>query len=282
MRQFLNIINDVLTSGEQVGDRTGVGTVQVTGEFFRHDMRTGFPLLTTKKMAVRTCLTELEFFIKGIHDKRWLKERNCHIWDEWCSPAIVPYARDADTKSRMAEECELGPVYGSQWRNWGGTGRDQLASVLDTLKTDPLSRRMIVSSWNVVDIPAMALPPCHVMFQFISDGKFLDLIWYQRSADVCLGVPFNIASYGMLLTLAAAQLRMTPRWLCASFGCCHVYMNHLAGAKEWAERQPGPLPSVKVVGADSTGWTLFDWDSRTDWSLDGYDPLPAIKFPVAV
>lgn len=282
MRQFLNILNDVLSSGEPMDDRTGVGTVQVTGEFFRHDMRTGFPLLTTKKIAVKACFTELEFFIKGLHDKRWLQERNCHIWDGWCNPSVVPYSRDTDTKAKMAAEWDLGPVYGSQWRNWGGTGHDQLRGVLDTLKTNPESRRLVVSSWNVTDIPIMALPPCHVMFQFISDGNFLDLMWYQRSADVCLGVPFNIASYGMLLTLAAAQLGMIPRWLCASFGCCHVYRNHIDGAKAWASRVPGKLPSVRILGNDSPGWTLFDWDSRKDWAIDGYNPLPAIKFPVAV
>ncbi|MBT7888928.1 MAG: thymidylate synthase, partial [Deltaproteobacteria bacterium] len=214
MQAYLDIVRRTMDTGVIKHNRTGVDAATVPGAMFEHDMSNGFPLLTTKKVLYRLVASELEFFIKGMTEKEWLRERNNHIWDDWCSPEKVAYGHDEETLRKMAAERELGPIYGWQWRNFGaeytahdqppaGKGIDQLQNVIDKLKSDPDDRRMIVSAWNPVDFHRMALPPCHYCFQItVIDGK-LNLLWNQRSVDVALGLPFNIASYGLLLHLIA-------------------------------------------------------------------------------
>ena len=201
MKAYLDIVKKVIDKGVEKDDRTGVGTIAIAGAMFEHDMIEGFPLVTTKSVPFRLVASELEFFIKGITDKKWLQDRNNHIWDEWCSPTKVPYAHDDETKKKMAEERDLGPIYGAQWRSWpapDGRKIDQLSSVLEQIANNPDSRRLLVSAWNVGSLDEMALSPCHALFQFhVVDGK-LSLQLYQRSADLFLGVPFNIASYSFL------------------------------------------------------------------------------------
>ena len=216
MKAYLDIVQKILDHGFCKTNRTGIDALTIAGAMFDHDMAEGFPLLTTKKVPFRLVASELEFFIRGITDKEWLREKNNHIWDEWCSPDAVKYGSDEETRSLMMKERELGPIYGWQWRNFGaqyvshnkmpeGWGADQLRQVVQTLRTDPDSRRMIVSAWNPLDLSRMALPPCHYAFQVtVIDGK-LNLLWNQRSVDVALGLPFNIASYGCLLHLLAKE-----------------------------------------------------------------------------
>jgi thymidylate synthase len=232
--------------------------------------------------------SELEFFIKGISDKEWLKEKNNHIWDVWCSPDLVPYGNDTETQQKMMAERDLGPVYGWQWRHFGasyrgwdkeaeGTGIDQLKAVVETLKKDPDNRRMIVSAWNPLDLDRMALPPCHYSFQItVINGK-LNLLWNQRSVDVALGLPFNIASYGILLHLLAKEAGLAEGKLIGFLGDTHIYVNHLDAIKVQLEREPRKLPAIKTEKFLS----VFDW-SYTDSVIEGYDPYPAIKFEIAV
>jgi len=216
MQAYHTIIKRVLREGVLKHDRTGTGAHTIAGAMFVHDMSKGFPLLTTKKMPFKIIATELEFFIKGITDKEWLKERGCHIWDEWCNPKKVPYAHDEATKQKMADERDLGSVYGFQWRHFGasyqnydsdysGQGIDQFKYVIDTLKHNPNDRRMLVSAWNPSAKDQMALPPCHYAYQVTVTGEKLNLMWNQRSVDVMLGLPFNIASYALLLRLALVR-----------------------------------------------------------------------------
>jgi thymidylate synthase len=265
-----------------------VDALTVAGAMFEHDMAEGFPLLTTKKVPFRLVASELEFFIRGITDKEWLKQQNNHIWDEWCSPDVIPYANDEQTKAKMAAERELGPVYGWQWRNFGaryaaydkpaeGQGRDQFADMVQALKTDPDSRRMIVSAWNPLDLSRMALPPCHYAFQVtVIDGK-LSLLWDQRSVDVALGLPFNIASYALLLHLLAKESGLGEGRLIGFLSDVHIYANHIDGIQQQRERSPKALPKIKTENFTS----IFDWHYG-DSVIEGYDPHPAIKFEIAV
>jgi thymidylate synthase len=251
-------------------------------------MADGFPLLTTKKVPFRLVASELEFFIRGITDKEWLKEQNNHIWDEWCSSDAVPYGNDEETKAKMMNERELGPIYGWQWRNFGakytkhdtpaqGQGVDQLRKLVQTLKTDADNRRMIVSAWNPIDLPRMALPPCHYAFQVtVIDGK-VNLLWNQRSVDVALGLPFNIASYGCLLHLLAKEAGLGEGKLIGFLGDTHIYVNHVEGIRTQIERAPKALPQIKTEKFSS----IFDWHYG-DTVIEGYEPHPAIKFEIAV
>jgi thymidylate synthase len=252
-------------------------------------MAEGFPLLTTKKIAFRLVASELEFFIKGKTDKEWLKQRNNHIWDEWCSPDIVPYnSNDPQKKQSMKDENDLGPIYGWQWRNFGakysgpdkkpvGTGIDQLAIVVKELKENPDNRRMIVTAWNPLDIAHMALPPCHYSFQLTVTDSKLNLLWNQRSVDVALGLPFNIASYAALLHLLAKEADLTEGRLIGFLGDTHIYVNHIDAIKEQVARVPGKLPQI-VTGNFTS---IFEW-TYTDSKIENYDPYPAIKFDIAV
>ncbi|MEK6855852.1 MAG: thymidylate synthase [Nanoarchaeota archaeon] len=288
MESYLTILNKVLTNGTWKDNRTGVKTISITGAMFEHDMSLGFPLLTTKKMASRTMKVELEGFIKGVTDKKWFQERNCHIWDQWCNPQKVPYGTDNETKKKMFEERDLGPIYGFQWRHFDaeyqnydsdytGKGIDQLANVIMTLKNNPNDRRMIVSAWNPKQLHRMALPPCHYSWQILThDGK-LDLIWQQRSVDTPLGLPFNIASYGLLLHLIAKEAGLKERTLVGQLGDVHIYENQLQGVKEQLTRTPLKLPKVSTRDFKS----LFDWTSDQT-EFPEYQSHPKIEFSLAV
>lgn len=259
MKQYLDLIRHVLEHGEARPDRTGTGTLSVFGTQTRYDLRDGFPLLTTKKVLFNAVVRELLWFLRGatnIHDD--LTEHT-PIWDAW-----------ADEKG------ELGPIYGSQWRNWGGQGIDQIQAAIDLIKSDPTSRRILVNAWNVSDLDKMALPPCHVMFQFYVAGGRLDCQLYQRSADLALGVPFNIASYALLLMMIAEECDLTPGIFIHTLGDAHIYQNHVAGLQKQLEREPKPLPRVTIANKPTLELT-FD-----DIALVGYEHHPFIRFPIAV
>lgn len=288
MRAYLNIIDKILKEGEWKENRTWVKTKAIAGVIFEHDMSDGFPLLTTKRVPLRLVASELEFFIKGITDKERLIERNNHIRDEWCSPDVVPYGHDEETKAKMKAERELWPIYGYQWRNfWGeykwydqplGTdGVDQLKNVVDTLKSNPQDRRMIVSARNPAALPHQALPPCHYGFQVTVINNRLNLMRNQRSVDVGLGLPFNIASYGLLLHLLAKESGFEEGRLVGFLADTHIYENHVEALTEQTSRTPGELP--KLYTDDFT--SIFDrvyTDSKVSW----YDPQARIKMDVAV
>jgi thymidylate synthase len=288
MKAYLEIVEKILANGIRKNNRTGIDALTIAGAMFEHDMAEGFPLLTTKKVPFRLVASELEIFIRGITDKEWLREKNNHIWDEWCSSDVVPYGTDEQTKSKMMAERELGPIYGWQWRNFGadyvahnvsphGNGVDQLKLLIETLKKDRDNRRMIVSAWNPLDLSRMALPPCHYSFQVtVIDGK-LNLLWNQRSVDVALGLPFNIASYGCLLHLLAKEAKLGEGKLIGFLGDTHIYVNHVDGLREQLARTPQTLPKIKTEAFSS----VFDWH-YADTLIEGYDPHPAIKFEIAV
>ncbi len=264
MRQYLDLMKHVLEHGARKSDRTGTGTLSVFGAQLRFDLAAGFPLLTTKKVHLKSIIHELLWFLKGETNTRYLKENGVTIWDEW-----------ADAKGN------LGPVYGYQWRSWpapDGSHVDQISQVIDQLKKNPDSRRMIVSAWNVADLPKMALLPCHAFFQFyVADGK-LSCQMYQRSADMFLGVPFNIASYALLTRMVAQVSGLKAGELVHTFGDTHLYLNHLDQAREQLARSPRRQPEMKLNPAVNN---LFQFKYE-DFTLENYDPHPAIKAPVAV
>lgn len=428
MKQYLDLLNKVLTKGKRKTNRTGIDTISISGAMLEFDMSTGkFPLLTTKKMGLKTIFSELEMFIKGITSKKFLQDRNSHIWDAWCNPQKVPYSTDPKQQKLMEKEDDLGPIYGfngnywdagqdnyipverrlikpepekyenvwdsavfaatyavkersiaeSQWfvklygerifsrlldiyekllrtdtvlpvswvlisnflkdctkmpgwvgflRNpdtyvldntyYGSNGYSvdtcvwipideqdhyrmmdrgnfsntlqrfplpisQLQNIINTLQTDPTSRRMVVNYWNPQLMNQMALPPCHYCYEFLSDGKSVDLLFNMRSVDCFLGMPFDIAHYAMLLLLICKQVNMKPGKLIGFFADTHIYVNHLDQVKEQLSRTPFKSPSVKILNADSPKWTIWDW-SYTDFELENYQCHPAIKAPVAV
>ena len=264
MRPYLDLMRHVLEHGTRKDDRTGTGTLSVFGWQMRFDLAEGFPLVTTKKCHLRSIIHELLWFLQGDTNIRYLKENGVSIWDEWAD-----------------EHGNLGPVYGHQWRSWpkpdGGT-IDQISEVVKTLRTNPDSRRIIVSAWNVADLDRMALAPCHAFFQFyVADGK-LSCQLYQRSADIFLGVPFNIASYALLTMMMAQVTGLKPGDFVHTLGDAHLYLNHLDQAREQLSREPRPLPAMKL-NPDVTDIFGFRYE---DFTLEGYDPHPAIKAPVAV
>ncbi len=290
MKSYHTIVEHILTHGKEKTDRTGTGTKAIAGMMFEHDMQTGFPLLTTKKMPFKLITSELEFFIKGITDKQWLLDQQNHIWDEWANPKKAPYGHDDTSKQRMKEERDLGAVYGFQWRHFNapytnydtdytGQGVDQLKRVVDTLKTNPDDRRMIVSAWNPSMLDQMALPPCHFVWQVTVIDGHLNLMWMQRSVDVMLGLPFNIASYATLLHLLAKEAHLKEGRLIGFLGDTHIYLNHIEGAQEQLARDPNqyPLPTIQTTPFTS----LFDWKYQ-DTSLINYQSHPKISFPIAV
>lgn len=288
MKPYLDIVQRVLDTGVCKKNRTGVDAITLPGAMFEHNMRDGFPLLTTKVVPFRLIASELEFFIKGLTDKRWLQEHNNHIWDEWCSPDLVPYGHDADTKARMQGEHDLGPIYGWQWRNFGanytgcesppdGVGFDQLSALVGKLKSDPSDRRMIVSAWNPRDHHRMALPPCHYGFQVTVVNGELNLLWNQRSVDVALGLPFNIASYGLLLHLLAKESNLQEGRLVGFLADTHIYVNHVDGMKLQLQREPHPLPHLSTDNFSG----IFSW-SHTDSRVEGYTHHSKIPFEIAV
>ncbi len=288
MKTYLNIVKKILNEGVLKETRTGIDTIAVPGLMFEHDMSEGFPLLTTKNVPLRLVSSELEFFIKGITDKQWLIDNDNHIWDEWCSPDIISYSHDEETKKKMALERDLGPIYGWQWRNFGadytgydneinGKGVDQLKNIIEKIKENPYDRRLIVSAWNPVDLKRMALPPCHYCFQVTVIGNKLNLLWNQRSVDVALGLPFNIASYALLLHLIAKETKFEEGKLVGFLADTHIYVNHIDGLKEQIERTPYSLSEIKTMSFA----TIFDWKYK-DSSIIDYKHHPGIKFEVAV
>jgi thymidylate synthase len=264
LRQYLDLLAQIRETGVRKDDRTGTGALSLFGHQMRFDLAEGFPLVTTKKIHVKSLIHELLWFLQGSTNVRYLNEHGVTIWDEW-----------ADA------EGELGPVYGRQWRSWptaDGRHIDQIASVVEALKRDPNSRRHVVSAWNVGELDRMALPPCHCLFQFnVAEGK-LSCQLYQRSADVFLGVPFNIASYALLTLMMAQVTRLAPGEFIHTFGDVHLYLNHIDQADEQLRRTPRPLPSMELNPEVSS---LFDFVYE-DFKLVGYDPHPAIHAKVAV
>lgn len=264
MKQYLDLLNRILTEGHKKTDRTGTGTMSVFGNQMRFNLEDGFPLLTTKKLHLKSIIYELLWFLRGDTNVRWLQEHGVRIWNEWAD-----------------ENGELGPVYGHQWRSWpdynGGT-IDQIQNVLDQIKNQPDSRRMIVSAWNPAEIEQMALPPCHCLFQFyVADGR-LSLQLYQRSADTFLGVPFNIASYALLLMMMAQVTGLKAGDFVHTTGDTHLYLNHLEQAHLQLTRTPRPLPKMKL---NPDVKNLFDFKYE-DFELEGYDPWPHIAATVSV
>ncbi len=341
MEAYLRICKEILDKGVRKENRTGIDTIGISGAIFQHDMADGFPLLTTKKTAYKNVRSEVEFFINGVTDKKWLQERGNHIWDDWCNPSIVPQGKyddrskkivksvlgdkyigisknifdvanilknDSDLRKQydvsfedferlkklsenrlaMSKERDLGPIYGFQWRHFDAEykgfgadyknkGIDQLVNLVDTLKTNPMDRRMIVSAWNPKALPEQALPPCHYGFQIAVIGDKLNLAWNQRSVDVPLGLPFNIASYATMLHLLAKEGDFAEGVLTGFLMDTHIYENQVDGIEEQLSRKPLPLPKVMTEDFNS----IFNWNFM-DTKLVDYKSYPAIKFPIAV
>ncbi len=264
MRNYLELLRDVLEHGTEKTDRTGTGTLSVFGRQLRFDLAQGFPLVTTKKVHLRSIIVELLWFLRGDTNVAFLREHGVTIWDEW-----------ADANG------ELGPVYGHQWRSWPGKGSgsiDQIAGIVETLQRNPDSRRMVVSAWNVAELDEMALAPCHCLFQFyVADGR-LSCQLYQRSADLFLGVPFNIASYALLTAMLAKVTELQPGELVHTLGDAHIYKNHLEQVRLQLEREPRAAPTLTLLRRPQS---IFDFRYE-DFEISGYDPHPAIRAPVAV
>jgi thymidylate synthase len=259
MKPYLDLVRHILEHGERRQDRTGTGTLSVFGAQTRYDLREGFPLLTTKKVLFPAIVRELLWFLRGSTNINDDLTQHTPIWDAWAD-----------------ERGELGPIYGYQWRNWGGTGIDQIQAAIDLIRRDPSSRRIVVSAWNVSDLERMALPPCHVMFQFYVSNGHLDCQLYQRSADIALGVPFNIASYALLTMMIAQECALVPRHFIHTLGDAHIYLNHVEGLKLQLERTPHPLPRLRIAQKP-----LFELGFE-DIELVDYRHHPFIRFEVSV
>ena len=306
MKAYLDILDNIMTNATDLRmNRTGIPDIGLSaGAVFEHDMSTGFPLITTKKMGLKNIATELEFFLHGITDKRWLQDRKCHIWDEWANPVKVEQKYNIATNNLpnltddeknnirnaiMDSERDLGPIYGFQWRHFGGEyvwnenrinknptdnfnpknpGIDQVQNAIYKLKNNPNDRRILVSAWNPAAIPQMALPPCHVMHQLVvRDGK-LSLIWTQRSCDMFLGVPYNIASYALLLLLYAKEAGLKPGMLKGELHDAHIYQNHISQVREQLKRKPYPLPTVEIPDDNWRG--MLNWSAQGGFVLKNY------------
>jgi thymidylate synthase len=264
MRQYLDLLQKIIDSGVSKSDRTGTGTRSIFGHQMRFDLADGFPLVTTKKVHLKSIIYELLWFLRGDTNVRYLHEHNVTIWDEWAD-----------------EQGELGPIYGYQWRSW--TGRqpesiDQISNVIEQIRTNPDSRRLIVSAWNVADVSVMALPPCHLLFQFYVANGRLSCQLYQRSADVFLGVPFNIASYALLTMMFAQVTDLKPGEFIHTLGDAHLYENHLKQTQLQLGREPRPLPSMHL---DPNVKSIFDFEYES-FRLENYDPHPKIAAPIAI
>jgi thymidylate synthase len=264
MRQYLELMRHILDHGRPKSDRTGTGTLSIFGWQMRFDLAEGFPLVTTKKVHLKSIIHELLWFLRGETNTRSLKDVGVSIWDDWASP-----------------EGDLGPIYGYQWRSWpapDGRQIDQIAEVIRQIRSNPDSRRLIVNAWNVADLSRMALAPCHTMFQFYVAEGTLSCQLYQRSGDLFLGVPFNIASYALLTTMVAQVTGLRPGEFVHTFGDAHLYLNHMEQVREQLSREPRPLPRLRLNPAV----TSIDGFQYEDFSLEAYDPHPAIRAPVAV
>jgi thymidylate synthase len=264
MKQYLNLLDYVLKNGTEKKDRTGTGTLSIFGYQMRFNLDDGFPLLTTKKLHLKSIIHELIWFLNGDTNIKYLNEKGVTIWDEWAD-----------------DSGDLGHIYGYQWRSWpanDGKTIDQISRVLETIAKDPDSRRHIVSAWNVADIENMALPPCHVLFQFYVSNNRLSCQLYQRSADIFLGVPFNIASYSLLLMMIAQITNLAPGEFIHTFGDAHIYLNHISQAKLQLTREPRKLPVMKL---NTDIKNIFDFKYK-DFTIEGYDPYPHIKADISV
>jgi thymidylate synthase len=257
MRPYLDLLRHVLEHGERRTDRTGTGTISLFGAQSRYDLREGFPLVTTKKVLFPAVVRELLWFLRGSTNINDDLTQHTPIWDAWAD-----------------KDGELGPIYGKQWRDWQGI--DQIRDAIRTIKEDPTSRRIIVSAWNVGELPKMRLPPCHAFFQFYVQNQWLDCQLYQRSADLALGVPFNIASYALLLSMIAQECGLQPRHFIHTLGDAHIYVNHVEGVKQQLERTPFPLPTLRLANKPALELTF------EDIALESYQHHAFIKFPVAV
>lgn len=293
MKTYLNILQKIVDEGVWKQNRTGIKTKSITGYMFEHNMKDGFPALTTKKLAFKTMAVELEGFIKGITSKKWYQDRGCHIWDHWCNPMKVPYGNDEETKAKMKAEDDLGNIYGYQWRNWfggfvwnkNGDGStfgtqkmiDQFVGMIEKLKKNPLDRRNIVMAWNPAELDQMALVPCHYSFQVLSDGTNVDLLWNQRSCDVPIGIPFNIASYALLLELIGKETGLIPNKLIGFLADVHIYENQYDTVLEQLKREPLPLPKLELPGFTN----IFDWTHEQAKLVD-YNHHGKLDYPVAV
>ena len=306
MKAYLDILDNIMTNGHDVRmNRTGIPDIGLSaGAVFEHNMSDGFPLVTTKQMGLRNIATELEFFLHGITDKKWLQDRNCHIWDEWANPVRVQQTYDIITGNKstltdkekqaiknsvMDMERDLGPIYGFQWRHFGGEyqwdisridknptdnfnpqnpGVDQVKSAIDKLKNNPNDRRIIVSAWNPTAMSQMALPPCHMMHQLVVRDGTISLIWTQRSCDMFLGVPYNIASYALLLLLYAKESGLKPGTLKGELHDAHIYQNHIPQVRQQLKRTPYSLPTVEIP---NTNWrAMLNWSAQDGFVLKNY------------
>lgn len=302
MQNYLDLVKDLvyLPKSELKPNRTGIATKAISGAMLKFDMRNGFPIVTTRKMYIHNALVELEFFIKGLTDKRWLKLYGNKFWNYHANPTKAKYGTDELSRKAMQEENDLGPIYGYQWRRWGldydaymkdgGIGHrfiDQLTNVLSTLKKNPADRRMIVSAWDPTQLHQMALPPCHLLWQVVVTGEKLDTLnlnWYQRSCDIMIGVPYDIILYGALLHILAHTTGMKPGYLCGMLGDVHIYENHIETAKQQLCRKPLSLPHVYFPSDDDIdmkSFHIYDWEAENFELLD-YIYHPALKFEMAV
>lgn len=284
MHSYLNILEKILREGVKKPTRTGIPTLSISGVMFEHDMSEGFPILTTRKMPFKGSRVETEGFIQGVTDKLWYQERGCHFWDHWCNKKKVPYRIDAETKKRMREERDLGPIYGFQWRHFGaeyrgfdfdysGNGKDQLAWAIERLKKDLTDRKIVISAWNPIDLDEMALEPCHYSWQILVAGGKIDLLWNQRSVDTPIGLPNNITQYATILHLVAKELRLQEGRLVGMLGDTHIYENQIEGVNEQLKREPHPLPRIQTNNFTS----IFNW-KHDQTKLVDYQSHPKIDF----
>lgn len=277
-KQYHKLLEQILDYGFYKPNRTGIGAYTLPHHMIQHDMSKGFPLITTKKMGIKSIAAELEFFIKGLTDKNWLKDRNCNIWNEWCNPKIIPGNLNEDERKKFQlEATDLGPVYGYQWRNFNSQDYDQLKSIITTLKENKNDRRMVCSAWNPNQLNEQALPPCHVLWHVTVINNKVNLCWFQRSCDVFLGIPYNIASYAILLKLIAKETGLEEGILTGFLSDVHVYENHVDQARLQLTRDILKAPKLEIINFTN----IFDW-KYTDLELTKYKFHPAIKAQVAV
>jgi thymidylate synthase len=282
--QYLHLLEDIMENGIRTSNRTGIDTLTIPHVHLSFDLQKGFPLLTHKNMAKKTFAVELEGFIKGVTSKSWFQERGCKIWNEWCNPLKVPYGHDEKTKKMMEEEDDLGKIYGYQWRNFNGTGvigtaycHDQLADIVNKLKTNPNDRRMVCSAWNPCQLSEQALPPCHVLWNVTVIDDTINLCWFQRSCDVALGIPANIFSYSLLLHLLAKESGFKEGKVSGFLSNCHIYENQIEGVKEAISRPVYDFPTVVTNNFKS----IFEWTHK-DTIFENYQCGDSIKMPIAV
>jgi len=276
--QYLHLLEEVLNNGVRTPNRTGIDTLTLPHAKLTFDMSNGrIPLLTHKKMAIKTFKVELEGFIKGITDKKWYKDNGCNIWNDWCNPKKVTYGHSEETKKQMLEENDLGKIYGYQWRNFNSQGVDQLKWIVDELKTNPNNRQLVCSAWNPVEKPEQALPPCHVLWNVFVIGDTLNMCWFQRSCDLPCGIPANIFSYSLLLHLLCKESGLKPGKVSGFLSNCHIYVNQIEGVKEAISRNLYEFPIAKTDKFTS----IFEWCAKDTEILD-YKSGDKIPFPIAV